>query len=65
MAKSQSLRAHNRNFVVKSTIKGQKRLLVKGQSEISAGQDFDSGRRFPYSPYLRDTPCDMNGPPNA
>jgi len=48
--------AHNRNFVVKSTLKGQKGLLVKGQIEISASQDFDSGRRSPYSAYLHDTP---------
>jgi len=44
------------NFVVKPTVKGQKRLLVKSQSEISAGQDFDPGCRSPYSAYLRDTP---------
>jgi len=44
------------NFVIKSTVKGQKRLLVKVQSEISASQDFDQGRRSPYSVYLHDTP---------
>jgi len=44
------------NFVFKPTVKGRKRLLVKGQNVISAGQDFDRGRRSPYSAYLRDTP---------
>jgi len=49
------------NFVIKSTVKGRKRLLVKGYSEISAGQDFDCGRRSPYSTYLRDIPlcCEL------
>jgi len=28
----------------------------QSQSEISASQDFDRGRRSPYSTYLRDTP---------
>jgi len=37
-------------------VKGQKRLLLKVQSEISASQDFDRGRRSPYSTYLRGTP---------
>jgi len=59
MAKGQSLQPTIEkywNFVVKPTFKGRKRLLVKGQSEILAGQEFDCGRRSPYSAYLRDTP---------
>ena len=44
--------------MAKSPVKGRKWLLVTvtGQSEISASQDFDRGRRSTYSAYLRDTP---------
>ena len=43
------------NIVAKSPVKDRKRLLVIGQSEISAGQDFDHSCRSTYSAYLRDT----------
>jgi len=62
MVKGQSLQPTIEKYwnFVKSTVQGRKRLLVKGQSKISAGQDFDRGRRSPYSTYLRDTPLATN-----
>jgi len=44
------------NFIIKSMVKGQRRLLVKGQSKILAGQDFDHNCRSTYSSWLCDTP---------
>jgi len=44
------------NIIAKSPDKERKRLLVKGQSEIPAGQDSDRSRRCTYNAYLHDTP---------
>ena len=60
MVKSEDFQPTIESIVAKSPVKDWKRLLVTGQSEISAGQDFDRGCRSTYSECLCVTPLLIN-----